>query len=113
MPALTGQVIMTITNDTGQPYMVATWFWTPATGVLRDGTFTTSRGQVTGALIVDNISGRTQRVMVAGTDGAVLRQFSVPVSGRSLTAAQLAAVPAPDGPITTVQQLNGLTFDLA
>ncbi|MCW2900312.1 MAG: hypothetical protein JWO67_2577 [Streptosporangiaceae bacterium] len=112
MPALNGQIIMTLTNAQGQPYIVATWFWTPATGALRDGTYVTSLGSKTGALIVDNLSGKSQKVVVRDAAGAVLRTVSVPTNGFTGTVAQLAAVPAPNGPITNQQQLNGLTFDL-
>lgn len=110
MPALNGQVISTITNGQGQPYIVATWFWTPATGVLRDGTYVTSLGSRTGALIVDNLTGKSQKVVIADASGAVLRTFNVATTGFVATAAQLAAL---NPPVTTASQLNGLTFTLA
>lgn len=108
MPALSGQVITTLTDGSGQPYIVATWFWDPATGLLRDGTYVTSRGSRTGALIVDNLTGGQQRVVVRDAAGAELRSVNVPSNGAARTAAQMASAG-----FTTAADLNGLTFDLA
>lgn len=112
MPALSGQVISTLTDANGNVAIVATWFYDQATGNLRNGTWTSERGTFNGALIADNATGRTVKVNVANTDGTVARTFSIPTSGRALSAADLAAVPPPNGPVTTNAQLSGLTFDL-
>lgn len=108
MGALNGQVISTLTDGSGQPLIVATWFWDPATGLLRNGTYVTSRGSQTGALIVDNLTGGSVRLVVRDAAGAELRSVNVPVNGVTRTAAQMASAG-----YTTVQDLNGLTFDLA
>jgi hypothetical protein len=107
MPALNGQVISTITGADGQPIIVATWFFN-ADGQLRDGTFTTSTGSKTGALIVDNRTGRQQSVVITNAGGA--RTVTVPSSGFVGTAVQLANLTPP---LTNSSQLNGFTFDLA
>lgn len=108
MPALNGQVIMTLRDGSGNTLILATWFYDPVTFLLRDDTFITSRGAQTGALIVDNLTGRSVRVVVRDSTGAELRSVSVPTSGVTRTAAQMASAG-----YTTVQDLNGLTFDLA
>jgi len=108
VPALNGQVIMTLTGADGQPVIVATWFFDPATGLLRNGTFTTSRGGRTGALVVDNLTGRPVRVVVHDADGTELRDRAVPRNGFDATAAQMAAAG-----FSTLADMNGLTFDLA
>ena len=36
MPALSGQVITTITDENGVPAVTVTWFWDPATMLLRN-----------------------------------------------------------------------------
>lgn len=110
MGALDGQIIMTLTDGSGQPYIVATWFWDPATGVLRDGTYVTSRGSRTGALIVDNLTGKPQAVAIADSVGTISRTVNVPANGYAATAAQLAKL---NPPVTTAAQLNGLTFSLS
>lgn len=108
MPALSGQVIQTLRNGTGAKVIEMTYFWTVGTGALRDGTFTTSTGSKTGALIVDNLLGRGVRVVVHDTAGNVLRTVTVPSAGAVVTTAQFAA----QG-VTNVSSLQGLTFDLA
>lgn len=112
MPALSGQVVMTLRDGTGATVIQMTINYTAATGVLRDAVVPTSAGNRTGALVVDNVTGRTVRVLVRDSVGVESKSFSIPSSGRALTTAQLAAVPAPDGPITTVADLSGMTFDL-
>jgi hypothetical protein len=108
MPALNGQVITTLPDDSGNVLILATWFYDPVTGALINGTYVTSRGSQTGALIVDNLTGRQVRVVVRDATGAELRSVTVPTNGVTRTAAQMASAG-----YTTVQDLNGLTFDLA
>lgn len=112
MPALNGEVISTITDGTGTPIFVIYEFFTPGTGALRDATQMTSAGSRTGALIVDNMTGRTQSV-TATNDVGTVKTFSIPASGAVLTAAQLAANKANNGgPITTIQDLAGISPSL-
>lgn len=108
MPALNGQVISTLRDAAGNTLILATWFYNPATGALVNGTFVTSQGSQNGALIVDNLTGRQVRVVVRDAAGAELRSVNVPAGGVTRTAAQMASAG-----YTTVQDLNGLTFDLA
>lgn len=107
MPALTGQVIITLTNAAGAVAIVATWFFDPATRALRTGTYTTSQGDKIGALVADNLTGLTQRVAIRDSGGAELRSISVPVGATALSVAQLAAIG-----FTTADDFNGLTFDI-
>lgn len=112
MPALNGEVISTLTDGTGAPVFVVYEFYTPATGALRDVTQQTSTGPRTGALIVDNMTGKTQSVTVADAS-TTAKTFSVPASGVALTTTQLAANKQSNGgPITTIQDLAGLTLSL-
>lgn len=118
MPALSGQVISTLRDGSGNAVITATWFFNPATGALINSasSWTSPSGKVYAAgscLIVDNGTGKTVSVTVANPDTGTARTFSIPASDRVLTAAQLAAVPAPNGPVTTAADLNGLTFDLS
>lgn len=84
-------------------------FYDVPTGALRDATQVTSRGNRTGALIVDNMTGRPQRVTVTNPETGSIRNLSVAANGAALTVAQLAGIAPPDGPITTIQDLAGLS----
>jgi hypothetical protein len=116
VPALSGQVMSTIRDGTGTPIITVTWFFDPATGNLRDSTasWTSPSGKVYPAglcLIADNGTGRVVSVTVNNPTAS--RTFSIPVNDRKQTAAQLAAIPAPNGPVTTSADLAGLSFDLS
>jgi len=119
MPALTGQVITTITDASGEPVVTVTWFYNPANSNLRNNpaSWTAPSGTVypagTGALIGDNRLGRMVRMRINDAGGNQIRRVNLPAGGRSVTANQLANAAPPDGPYTTVQSLNGLTFDLS
>lgn len=119
MPALNGQVIVTIPNASGVPAVTVTWFFNPATQALRNNTvaWTAPSGTVypigTGALIADNQLGRPVRMRINDAGGNQIRRVNLPAGGRSVTAAQLAAAAPPDGPYTTTADLNGITFDLS
>lgn len=120
MPALNGQVIMQITDVTGAPVVTVTWFFDPTTRALRNNPapWTAPDGTIyatgTGALIADNRMDRQVRVRVNDAQGAMVRRVTIPASGgRAVTRTQLANAPAPDGPYTTADDFNGLTFDLA
>lgn len=118
MPALSGQVITTLRDGSGNPIITATWFFNPATGALVNSaaSWTSPSGKVYAAgscLIADNGTGRTVAVTVNNPDTGTTRTFSIPASDRVLTAAQLAAVPPPNGPVTQAADLNGLSFNLA
>jgi hypothetical protein len=120
MPALSGQVITQITDAQGLPMVTVTWFFDPATRVLRNNpiAWTAPDGTVypigTGALIADNRSAVQVRVRVNDGAGNLVRQVTIPASGgRSVTKTQLANAAPPDGPYTSADDFNGLTFDLA
>jgi hypothetical protein len=113
MPALVGEVILTMPDATGTPVFVVYEFFNPTpaadgTNALRDATQATSRGNRTGALIVDNMTGKTQRVVITNPDTGRVRNLNVAANGAALTVAQLAALAPPDGPIMTIQDINGL-----
>jgi hypothetical protein len=119
MSALSGQVITTIPDKTGAAAVCVTWFFNPAGLALwnNPSAWTDPTGTTwpagTGALIAVNLLGRTVRVRVNDAQGNLVRRVQLPAGSRSLTAAQLAAAPAPDGPYTSATDFNGLTFDLA
>jgi hypothetical protein len=86
-------------------------FYDPATRLLRDGTYQTVQdGTKTGALVADNTTSQAITVVLSNDALGHPRTVNVPAHGRALTAAQLAALPAP---ITTVDDLNGTTFQMA
>lgn len=117
MPALSGQVITMLTNDAGAPAIVVSWFFNPATGDLRDAPspWTSPTGKVwTGkCLIADNMTSRAIAMTITNPATGTTRTLSIPANDRSLTAAQLAALPPPNGPFTKSTDLNGLSFDLS
>jgi hypothetical protein len=117
MPALIGQVIMTVTDNTGAPLMIVTWFYDPVTFNLRDNptTWVAATGQSfpagTGAVICVNNTGGNARLIVLDNDGVtVIRQISIPQAGRAATATQLAAL---NPPYTTLADMAGMSFDVA
>jgi hypothetical protein len=101
MPANPGGVTSTLVDGNGNPIFVIYEFFDPPRMPLRDRTVTTSTGTKTGALIVDNMTGKTQKVVVTNPDTGTVKTFNIPTSGSVLTAAQLAALPAPNGPVAT------------
>jgi hypothetical protein len=107
MPALSGEDIQTLRDGTGAKVIEAVVFFVDGTGALRNATYTTSRGDQTGALIVDNLLGRGVRVVVRDAAGAELRAVSVPSTGLTRTVAQMSGLG-----VTNMSQLNGLSFDL-
>jgi hypothetical protein len=118
MPALNGQVITTLRDDSGNPVITVTWFYNPATGDLRDSTatWTSPSGKVYAAgfaLIADNGTGRVVAVTIRNPETAQQKTIAIPVNDRRLTLAQLAAIPAPNGPVATTGDLSGLSFDLS
>lgn len=108
MPASPDSIVTLVTSN-GVPIFVIYQFFNPATFAMRDATQVTSTGSKTGALIVDNQTGKTQTVTVTNPETGAVKTFSIPVAGRVLTAAQLAAVPPPNGPVNVIQDLAGLT----
>lgn len=119
MPALNGQIITTITNGQGAVVVQVTWFFDPTTRALRNNpaAWTDSDGTVwpvnAGALIANNLAGKQVRVRINDENGAQIRRVTLPIGGRAVKAAALAAQAPPDGPYTTADDLNGLTFDLS
>jgi hypothetical protein len=105
--------VSTVPDENGTPVFVISEWYQPVpqgdgTNLLRDAVTATSRGNRTGALVVDNMTGRAQRVTVT-SDAGTVKTFTVGPVGTVLTVAQLAAIPAPDGPFTTIQDLAGLS----
>lgn len=112
MSANPGGVTSTLTDANGGPIFVIYEHFNPTTYAMEDRTIITSTGAKTGALIVDNMTGQTQQVLVSD-DGAPVKTFSVPASGVALTAAQLAANRTNNGgPIRTIQDLAGISPSL-
>ena len=107
MPALEGQVVMTLRDGTGAVIIQYTASWVPETGFLRNATVSTSNGDRTGALVVDNLTGSPKRVVIRDDEGVEIRSVTVPANGAARTVAQLTNVG-----INTISDLNGLTFDL-
>lgn len=109
MPILDGEVISTLRDATGATRIAVAFFYDATTRLLRDGTYTTVQdGTKTGALIADNVTNRSVKVVISNDQNGNPRTVSVPAHGAALTVAQLAG----QG-ITTVDDFNGLTFDLA
>jgi hypothetical protein len=119
MPALSGQVIMTLTKAGGVVAVVVTWFFDPTTLALRNNpiAWTDPTAVVwpigSGALIAVNQVGKAVKVRINDAGGTLIRRVNLPTGGRAVTAAQLASAAPPDGPYTTATDLNGLTFDLS
>lgn len=107
MPALNGGIITTVTDESGTAIFVIYQFFNPSDGSLRNATQATSDGTKTGALIVDNMTTRSQTITVDGAGGQ--RRINVPAKGTALTVAQLASIPPPDGPFATIGDLSGLS----
>jgi hypothetical protein len=112
MPALNGEVTQTLRDGSGNTVIEAVYFFTPATGALRDDVYTdptdgTQYGPA--GLIVVNHTGVQQAVVVTNPDVGT-KTFTVPVAGFVIDAATLAK---PPNRITTTAQLNGFTFQLA
>lgn len=111
MPALNGEVISTLRDGNGGTVIAVVFFYDPATRLLRDGTYTTVQdGTKTGALIADNTTSKAITVRLTNDTNGNARSVNVPAHGRALTAAQLAGLPSP---LTTLDDLNGFSFDLA
>lgn len=109
MTALPGGAVSTVMDGTGTPIFVVSEWYTPGTGALRNVATTTSRGTVTGALVVDNMTGRAQQVTVTNPETGAFRSFNIGPNGTGLTVAQLAALTPP---VTTIQNLAGLSPSL-
>lgn len=120
MPALSGQVVTTITDNTGSPIVCVTWFFDPTTLVLRNNPidWTDPSGTLwpagSGALIGANLLNRAVKMRINDAGGNQIRRVQLPAStGRAVTKTQLANAAPPDGPYTSSTDLNGLTFDLS
>jgi hypothetical protein len=111
MPALNGQSISTLRDGAGNTVVAIVISWNVADGALRDATYTTVQdGVKTGAVIADNPTTKAVTMRLTDDAGGNSRTINIPAHGRALTVAQLAALPSP---ITTHDDLNGFTFDLA
>lgn len=117
MPALSGQIITMLRDGQGNPQIIVSWFFDPATGALRNAPnpWTSPSGKVWSGvcLIGDNPGGRAVALTITNPTTGTVKTLSIPATDRSLTAAQLAALPAPNGPFTQSSDLNGLSFDLS
>lgn len=107
MPALVGQVVMTLRDAAGAVVIQYTASWVDGTGAMRNATVSTSTGNRNGALVVDNLTGVQKRVVVRDAAGEEIRSVAVPAAGAALTVAQLSGAG-----IANISDLNGLTFDL-
>lgn len=106
-------VITLTAQDANGNRIVITENFTQSTGVLVDRAVSTTTGTKTGALVVDNQTGKTQAVTCTADDGTV-KTFSIPAAGAVLTAAQLAGNNKNNGgPITTISDLAGITPTIA
>jgi hypothetical protein len=103
MPALAGEIVTTLTDELGNPWFVIYQFYNQTTGVMRDATQLTSRGNRTGALIVDNMTGHPQKVNVIGTG-----TFNITANGQTFSAAQLASAG-----YNTIGDMAGLSPEIA
>lgn len=97
MAALSGEIILTQTDEIGNPEFVIYIFFDPVTKILRDQVQSTSRGNRTGAIVIDNQTGRARTLNVQG------QSFNIPTVGSVVSAAQLAA----QG-LNTVQDLGDI-----
>jgi hypothetical protein len=119
MPALSGQVTSAVTKNDGTPAVTVTWFYNVSTYALRNNpiAWTAPSGTVypigSGAIIADNLLGRAVRMRINDASGVLIRRVQIPIGGRAVTANTLANQAPPDGPYTTLQDLNGITFDLS
>lgn len=111
MPALSGEIISTLRDANGNTVIAVVIFFDPNTRLLRDSTYVTVQdGTKTGAVIADNTTTKAITVVLTNDAQGNSRTISVPAHGRALTVAQLAALPTP---ITTLDDVNGFTFNLA
>jgi hypothetical protein len=85
MGALNGEIVMTLPDAAGNPVFVVYIFFDPTTYALHDQTQLTSRGNRTGTVIIDNQTGRAQKLNTGTTN------LNVSVVGDTYTAATLAA----------------------
>jgi hypothetical protein len=111
VPALSGEVISTLRDASGNTVIAVVIFYDPNTLLLRNSTYTTVQdGTKTGALIADNVT--TKPIGLVLTNQSTSQQYTVniPPHGSAYTAAQLAALTPP---ITQLNDVNGFTFNLA
>lgn len=101
MAANPGGVIMTLTDELGNPMFVTYEFFNPTTLALEDRAQTTSRGSRTGAVVIDNQTGKPQKLRVGANT------INVSVNGSAYLAADLAT----QG-YHTIQDLAGITPEL-
>jgi hypothetical protein len=85
MPALTGEVIMTLTDPLGDPAFTVYIFFDPTTRAFRSATQATSRGNRTGAIVVDNQTGKAQKLAVGN------QVMNIATNGDVVSVAQLSA----------------------
>lgn len=111
MPALNGQSISTLRDANGNTVIAIVISWNVADRTLRDATYTTVQdGTKTGAVIADNPTSKAVTMRLTNDASGNSRTINIPAHGRALTVAQLAGLP---NPITTLDDVNGFTFDLA
>jgi hypothetical protein len=117
--ALIGQIAMTLTDIDGASAIGVSWFYDPATRALRNnpapwtGPDGTTWPAGSGALIGANLLDHDVQVRVNDPDGNLVRRVKVPMGAHAVTAQQLSRARPPDGPYTTAQDFNGLTFDVS
>jgi hypothetical protein len=111
VPALVGEIISTLRDGSGAPIVAVVIFYDPATGLLRNATYSTvADGDRFGAVVVDNITNGPVAIQLTNDVSGNARKLNVPAHGRAFTVAQLAALPAN---ITSLSDLNGFSFNFA
>lgn len=109
MPASVGQVVSTLPNETGNTIVALAVFYDPNTRLLRDSTYVTVQdGTKAGALIVDNATARTVKIVLTNDANGNSRSMTIPARGSAFTANQLSK-----RNMSTLDDVNGFTFSLA
>lgn len=111
---------MTITDAVGAMAVQVVWFFNPTTRALvnNPAPWTDGDGTVwptgSGALIGVNVTDHQVVTVVRDAGGAVIRRVTLPPDGgHPVKAAVLAAQTPPDGPFTSADDFNGMSFSLA
>jgi hypothetical protein len=111
MPALVGEIISTLRDASGNTIVAVVIFYDPNTRQLRNDSYTTVQdGTKTGAVIADNVTTSPIKLVLINQSTGQPYNVSIPPHGSAYTVAQLAALTPP---ITSLDDVNGFTFNLA